>query len=248
MVKPSVMIVDDEPLARQRLRNLIEDIGGYEVVAEAANGFEAMNQLQAQPVAIVLLDIRMPGMDGIELAQHLRALPKPPAVIFTTAYDHYAVQAFELNAMDYLLKPIRAERLAVAMQKAKPMQTPQWRALATMQSKPAHLTIYDRGNVILVPIADVLYFRAELKYLTVRTRARSYLLEDALNRLEQVYSETFIRLHRNALVATQAIAGFEKQAAGATATESKWLALIKGTPDKIVISRRQHHLIKQIIV
>lgn len=242
---PQVLIVDDEPLARQRLRDLIGDVGGYAVAAEATNGLEAMQVLQAQAIQIVLLDIRMPGMDGIELAQHVQALATPPAVIFTTAYDHYAVQAFELNAIDYLLKPIRAERLALALSRVKPLQTVQMQTLQALDSTHSHVSIHERGRVLLVPIDQVLYFRAELKYVTVRTRERSYLLEASLNQLEQQYGAQFVRLHRNALVAKTAIAGFERQRVG-EGNEAQWVVLIKDTADTLAVSRRQQHLMKSL--
>lgn len=248
MANQRLLIVDDEPLARQRLRDLVGDIGSYEVTGEAANGVEAMRLLQEAVVDIVLVDIRMPLMDGIELAQHLRGLPQPPKLIFTTAYDHYAVQAFELNAIDYLLKPIRSERLAAALAKARPLQPTQSQALRPLQETHDHLSIHERGKVVLVPIADVLYLRAELKYVTVRTREKSYLLETALNQLEQTYATQFVRVHRNALVARNAISGFEKQriSEGEDAGESAWVVLIKGIPETLVVSRRHQHVIKAV--
>lgn len=246
MANQRLLIVDDEPLARQRLRDLVGDVGGYDVVGEAANGVEALPLLQDAAVDIVLVDIRMPVMDGIELAQHLRDLPQPPKLIFTTAYDHYAVQAFELNAIDYLLKPIRSERLAAALAKAKPLQSAQSQALQPLQQTHDHLSIYERGKVVLVPIAEVLYLRAELKYVTVRTREKSYLLEAALSQLEHTYATQFVRIHRNALVARAAISGFEKQrvSTGEEAGETAWVVLMKGIPETLVVSRRHQHVIK----
>lgn len=246
MANQRLLIVDDEPLARQRLRDLVGDVGGYEVIGEAANGLEAINLLQNQPVDIVLVDIRMPVMDGIELAKHLQGLEMPPNLIFTTAYDHHALQAFELNAIDYLLKPIRRERLAAALVKARPLQLKQSQVLQSLQQTHDHLSIQERGKVLLIPVEEVLYFRAELKYVTVRTREKSYLLESSLNQLEQTYAEKFVRIHRNALVARDAIRGFEKQriSAGEDAGEATWVVLIKDIPETLVVSRRHQHLIK----
>lgn len=246
MARQRLLIVDDEPLARQRLRDLVGDVGGYDVAGEAGNGVEALALLQQDSVDIVLVDIRMPVMDGIELAQHLRGLAQPPNLIFTTAYDHYAVQAFDLNAIDYLLKPIRSERLAAALAKARPLQVKQSEALQSLQQTHDHLSIQERGKVLLIPLADVLYFRAELKYVTVRTREKSYLLESSLNQLEHTYAEKFVRIHRNALVARDAISGFEKQriSAGEDAGEAAWVVLIKDIPETLVVSRRHQHLIK----
>jgi two-component system response regulator AlgR len=252
MASQQLLIVDDEPLARQRLRDLVGDIGGYTIVAEAANGVEAMAILQHTQVDIALVDIRMPVMDGIELAQHIRKLPAPPNLIFTTAYDHYALQAFDLNAIDYLLKPIRAERLSAAFAKARPLQAKQSQVLQSLQETPQHLSIHERGKVLLIPVDEVLYLRAELKYVTVRTREKSYLLETSLNQLEQTYADRFVRVHRNALVAKNAIAGYARQRihadepAGETAGELSWVVLIKGVAETLVVSRRHQHMIRAV--
>jgi two-component system, LytTR family, response regulator AlgR len=251
MARQQLLIVDDEPLARQRLRDLVGDIGGYTVVGEAANGVEAMAVLQNQQVDIALVDIRMPVMDGIELAQHIRQLPRPPNLIFTTAYDHYALQAFDLNAIDYLLKPIRAERLSAALTKARPLNLKQSQGLQSLQETRQHLSIHERGRVLLIAVDEVLYFRAELKYVTVRTQAKSYLLEMSLNQLEQNYADRFVRVHRNALVAKHAIAGYEKQRTQQNAEteepgELSWVVLIKGIPETLVVSRRHQHMIRAV--
>lgn len=246
MAKQRLLIVDDEPLARQRLRDLVGDVGGYDVAGEAANGVEALALLQHGTVDIALVDIRMPVMDGIELAQHLRQLAQPPNLIFTTAYDHYAVQAFDLNAIDYLLKPIRSERLAAALAKARPLQLKQSQVLQSLQQTHDHLSIQERGKVLLIPVEDVLYFRAELKYVTVRTREKSYLLETSLTQLEHTHADKFVRIHRNALVARDAIRGFEKQriAEGEDAGDAVWVVLIRDIPETLVVSRRHQHMIK----
>lgn len=247
MADQRLLIVDDEPLARQRLRDLVGDMAGYAVVAEAANGLEAMHVLQASQVDIALVDIRMPGMDGIELAQHLRHLATPPHLIFTTAYDHYALQAFDLNAIDYLLKPIRAERLSAALAKARPLELSQAQALQPLQQTHQHLSIHERDKVLLVPVSEVLYFRAELKYVTVRTAEKHYLLDTSLNQLEQTYPEDFVRVHRNALVARHAIAGYQKQRQpDGEETGEQWVVLIKGVPETLVVSRRHHHVIRAV--
>lgn len=240
-----ILIVDDEPLARQRLRTLLADIGiqlSNTVAGEAANGLEALEFLRRESADVVLADIRMPAMDGIELAGHLGAFPHPPAVIFTTAYDNYAVQAFDLNAVDYLLKPVRAQRLLTALQKARGM-VPVDPALLDGLGRElrgggrSHLSCHERGKLLLVPVAEVLYFRADLKYVTARTREREFLLDEALTHLEGEFSDRFIRLHRAVLVARQALAGFEK-AAGDDAEAYGW-ALLRGVPEKLPVSRRQ---------
>ena len=240
-----ILVVDDEPLARDRLRALLGDIAiqlKTEVVAEAGNGIEALAVLREQPVDVVLADIRMPGMDGIELAGHLGGLPKPPAVIFTTAYDNYAVQAFDLNAVDYLLKPVRAQRLIVALQKVLAAQPLEAALLANIGRElrgagRTHLSCHERGRLLLVPLAEVLYFKADLKYVTARTAEREYLLDEALTHLETEFSDRFIRLHRAVLVAKSALKGFEK--AGGDDAEAYGWALLRDVPEKLPVSRRQ---------
>lgn len=239
-----ILLVDDEPLARDRLRTLLGDIAAQcpvDIVGEAANGLQALETLHEQTADVVLADIRMPGMDGIELAAHLGRLEKPPAVIFTTAYDNYAVQAFDLNAVDYLLKPVRAQRLLAALQKV-PAQRPDSALLAGIGQAVrgggrTHLSCHERGRLLLVPVPEVLYFKADLKYVTARTVDREYLLDESLTHLESEFADRFLRLHRAVLVARTALAGFEK-AAGDDAEAYGW-ALLRGVPEKLPVSRRQ---------
>lgn len=238
----TLIIADDEAPARNRLRELLGDIPDVNIVAEAKNGQEALNLANEHSPDIVLLDIRMPGMDGVEAAQHLQKMAMPPAVIFTTAYDSYALQAFDLNAVDYLLKPIRLERLQTAIHKARVLLPKQLEALAPLSPQRTHLSIIERGRILLIPIADVIYLRAELKYITVRTAEKEYLLEESLNHLEQEFGNVFIRLHRNCLVAKAYILGYEKR--GIENGEKHWAALLKGVPEVVDVSRRQQHLIK----
>lgn len=243
----NILIADDEAPARNRLRDLLTDIGSITILAEARNGREALQLADELQPDIVLLDIRMPEMDGIEAAQHLQKLPKPPAVIFTTAFDHYAIQAFDMNAVDYLLKPIRQERLEKALQKARALMPQQLAALTPLSPKRTHLTITERGRILLVPITDIIYLRAELKYVTVRTAEREYLIEESLTHLEQEFGNTFIRLHRNCLVAPAYIIGYEKRSSETNDDkhgEKQWVALLKHVPETIAVSRRQQHLIR----
>jgi two-component system response regulator AlgR len=239
-----IFIVDDETLARERLRSLLGDLAAifpHEVAGEAANAQSALAFLRENPVDVVLCDIRMPGMDGIELALHLTRLPVPPAVIFTTAYDNFAVQAFELNALDYLMKPVRLQRLLAALQKLPSPQADAAQLAALGQhlrgGGRSHLSCHERGRLLLVPINEVLYLRADLKYVTARTLAREYLLDDTLAQLEQEFPERFLRLHRAVLVAREALAGFEK--ANGEDNEAYGWALLRGLPEKLPISRRQ---------
>jgi len=245
----SVMIVDDEAPARQRLRDLLADVAvevPNAVVAEAANGLLAIAANEGVTVDVALVDIRMPKMDGIELARHLAQLEHPPVIIFVTAYDAYAVQAFELNAIDYLLKPVRAQRLAAALHKvwhSRPPVAVASQVLAQIQQGArTHLSCHERGRLLLIPLPEILYLKADLKYVTARTASREYLLDESLTHLEQEFTERFIRLHRSVLVAREAIAGFEKSATDDA--ETQWQALLRGIPEKLPVSRRQWPLVK----
>ena len=244
MLTLNILITDDEALARSRLRDLLADIDNVHIVAEAKNGKEALNFATELQPDIVLLDIRMPEMDGIEVARHLQKLPKPPAIIFTTAYDNYAIQAFDMNAVDYVLKPIRFERLQTALQKARTLLPQQLAALTPLSPRRTHLSITERSRILLVPIVDIIYLRAELKYITVRTTEREYLIEESLTHLEQEFGNIFIRLHRNCLVASAFITGYEKRNHDEHG-EKQWVALLKNVPETITVSRRQQHLIRQ---
>lgn len=248
MTTINIIIADDEAPARNRLRDLLADIAGTQVVAEAQNGKQAIELATQYAPDLLLLDIRMPLMDGLEAAQHAQKLHPKPHVIFTTAYENHAIQAFDLNAIDYLLKPIRLERLQTAIEKVQALKPAQLEALKPLQHQRSHISIYERGRVILVPLAEVIYFRAEQKYITVRTLAREYLLDESLNQLESEFGAPFVRLHRNCLVAKASIGGFEKRmnTNEQGQLEQQWVALLKGIPDTIAVSRRQQHLIKEM--
>lgn len=231
-----VLIVDDEKLARDRLRELLNEIGGHTVVGEGMNGNEAVEKSAALNPDVVLTDIRMPGMDGLEAAMHLMGMENPPMVIFTTAYDQHALHAFEVNAVDYLLKPIRRDRLAAALDKAKKLTLQQLQEINQAQDTPqarTHISVHLRGNIRLVPVQDILYFMADSKYVTVRTTSEEHLIEDSLVNLEKEFGEkVFLRIHRNALVATDYIKGIEKSTAG------NWQVALKGLEKKLDVSRR----------
>lgn len=240
-----IVIADDEAPARKRLHELLGDIEQVCVVGEAKNGQEALNLAEQTQAEVVLLDIRMPGMDGIEAAQHLQKLGRPPAIIFTTAYDAYAVKAFDMNAVDYLLKPIRLERLQAAINKGRKLNQSQLDALKPMQSKRSHFSVVERGRVLLVPLEDVIYLRAELKYITIRTREREFLIEDSLTSIEQEFGSHFVRLHRNCLVAQSSIMGYERRQE--PEGEHHYVALLREVPETIVVSRRQQHVLKELL-
>ena len=243
----SILIADDEAPARNRLRDLLRDIANVHIVAEAKNGKEAIDLAPQTKPDLMLLDIRMPVMDGIEAAQHAQKLEPKPHIIFTTAFDAYAIKAFDLNAIDYLLKPIRLERLQAAINKAHSLQPKQIDALQPLQDlfkkSRTHLSIHERGRVLLVPIETIIYLRAELKYITVRTAEREYLIEESLTNLEAEFGERFIRLHRNCLVAPSFIAGYEKRTN--ENNEQQWVAILKNIAETIAISRRQQHLVRE---
>ncbi len=239
-----LLVVDDEALARSRLRTLVGDCVAprAEVVAEAADAVQAMNALQRGAVDAVLLDIRMPGADGMQLGRAIRALARPPALVFVTAHAEHAVQAFDLEAADYLTKPVRLERLQQALQKVE-------RLLQAGRSAedPATdmLVIQDRGRTERVPLAEVLYFKAELKYVTVRTAQRSYILDGSLNELEERYASRFMRIHRNALIARRAVRALEKHF---DPEEGEgWAVRLTGLDELLAVSRRQLSAVREAI-
>ncbi|MBI3902419.1 MAG: response regulator transcription factor [Nitrosomonadales bacterium] len=244
----TIFVVDDEPLARNRIKELLSDCSAQlplEIVGEASNGYEALDKLSAISADVVLTDIRMPQMDGVELAQHLNKLPKPPAIIFTTAYDKYAIQAFELHAIDYLLKPIRLGRLFDALSHARNTVPPRIELLQELVPEPRkNLSIHERGKIHLIPIETVLFLRAELKYITVRTVEREFLIEEPLTALEKEFAARFIRIHRNCLVAKNEIEGFEKVTDDETG-ETHWTVKLKNLDEMLPISRRQQFIVKE---
>ncbi len=243
-----VFIVDDEPPARNRLKDLLTDCAEQlplTLVGEASNGVEALDKLSEVHADVVLVDIRMPQMDGIELAQHLNKLHKPPVIVFTTAYDSYAINAFEQRAIDYLLKPIRLGRLFEALTRARSAVPVRSEVLQELIPEPRkNLSIHERGKIVLVPIEQVLYLRAELKYITVRTLDHEYLIEESLIALEKEFASRFIRIHRNCLVAKEAIEGFEK-VAETDISEAHWSVKLKGLSELLPISRRQQFIVKE---
>ncbi len=244
-----VFIADDEEPARERLKLLLGDLAGElatRVVGEARNGLEAIERLPASGARVVLLDIQMPGMSGIEVARHLAKLPEGPAVVFVTAHDRHAVEAFELNALDYLLKPVRAPRLAAALRRAAGAAAPSPERLA--RAGPAareYFSIAERAKIVLVPLRDVVYFKAELKYVTLRTRSGEHLIEEPLVQLEREFADRFVRVHRNCLVARSAIRGFER--AGTGGEEPHWQVVLDGIPERLPVSRRQWPAVKDMI-
>ena len=244
-----VFISDDEPPARERLKELLADLAAElpaRVAGEAKNGLETLERLPGSGARVLLLDIQMPGMGGLEVARHLAVLPDAPAVVFVTAHDRHAVEAFDLNALDYLLKPVRARRLADALKKALGAGPPARAALARADpAARAHLSVAERNRILLVPVRDIVYLKAELKYVTLRTRGGEHLIEESLVMLEREFADRFVRIHRNCLVAKSAIRGFERAAGGDA--EPRWEVLLDGVAERLPVSRRQWPILRELV-
>jgi len=212
-----VLVVDDEKPARDRLRQILEDEDNYEVVGEAGNGHDAVALASDLAPDIVLLDIRMPGLDGIETAHHLNELEKPPAVVFTTAYDEYAVDAFEARAIGYVLKPVRRSRLTAALEQAAKLAGSALREVAAeagLDAPRQHVCARVHGELKLIPVADISCLRADQKYVSVVHDNGQDLIDDSLKSLAEEFAAQFVRIHRGALVAVSRIEKIEKTAEG----------------------------------
>ncbi len=230
-----VMIVDDEAPARQRLRRLVDELEDCEVIAEAANGAEAIALAQQHRPDVILMDIRMPGINGVEAAHHLASLEQPPAVIFTTAYDEYAIEAFDAQAVGYLMKPVRRERLARALRHAARPTRAQLTSLVTDETEPAqrtHICARVREGLELIPVSDIFYFQADQKYTTVRYRDGEVLIDESLKSLEDEFASDFVRLHRNALAAVAHLRTLERQPDG------HHFAVFRECDERLAVSRR----------
>lgn len=247
-----VLVVDDEAPARDRLATMLKDIGAYcpnQLVASVGDGLAALKVLDEERADVILTDIRMPRMGGVELAMHLKLINAPPAVIFTTAYDHHAIEAFELNALDYLLKPIRAERLCSALSRLKQsanqvIVSTEKDKLTTIAPVRRFLSCTERGRLLVVPVSEIIYFRADSKYVIAKTIWREYVLEESLSKLEVEFGDLFLRLHRCVLVAKVAIRTLEQ----VTGKEGEhWTVAVKGLEERLPISRRQWPLVKLFV-
>ena len=237
-----ILIVDDEPLARQRLRGLVEALaggdGGLQVdgVAEAGDADAAVAALQAEPADLVLLDIQLPGRDGLRLAPALQALPRPPLVVFVTAHGEHALRAFELQALDYLTKPVRRERLQAALQRAA-QQLALVRGVQPPVVPEPVLVLSERGRVLRLPVREALVLKAEQKYVTLRTAQQTFVLDDSLADLERRLGPGFVRVHRNALVAVAAIRELQPHALGDEG--DGWAVRVAPLDEWLAVSRRQ---------
>ena len=230
-----ILIVDDERLARRRLVSQIDELAAGEVVGEADDGIACLAAVARLAPDVVLLDVRMPGMDGLEVARHLRRLDPPPIVIFTTAYDQHALAAFETHALDYLLKPIRSERLREALHRAASL----WRAREVLTEQAAHALGQRRhvsaivgGALRLLPVVEILYFHADQGYVSAVAVNTQLLIEDSLHALEEEFIADFVRIHRNALVQATHVQGLERDGDGNISV------VFAGRPEKLLVSRR----------
>jgi two-component system response regulator AlgR len=242
-----LLITDDETPARDRLRRLLGELADYDVVGEAADGRQALEKTEALAPDIVLLDIRMPVMDGLEAARHMHLLNEPPAVIFTTAYGDHALEAFETHAVDYLLKPVRLERLRHALEaaarpnRAQTLTRADGLKEASGKEARRHICARVRGNLQLIPIDDVFFFHAEHKYVSVRHGDGEVLVEEPLKDLEDEFGSRFLRIHRNALVALEKVSGLGKSQDG------RVQVVFKDIDDRLEISRRHLAAVRKVI-
>lgn len=236
-----ILITDDESLARIRLRTLVEELE-HTVVGEATQGEQALQLCETLEPDVILLDIRMPGMGGIETARHLMLLDNPPAVIFTTAFDEHALQAFETNAVDYLLKPIRKEKLAQSLSKAGSLNRVQIANLSEQEHEVrTHICARSHNSISLMPVPGIIYFMADQKYISVVSSDKEVLIEDSLKSLEQEFDGLFTRVHRNALVAIGHIVSLGKSSDGAH------YLVLKGTDKTLDVSRRHVPAVRKLI-
>jgi len=243
-----IFLVDDETPARMRMRELLGDLAlrlPNLVVGEAANGRESIARLPDARPDVALVDVQMPQMSGMELARHLAQMERAPAIVFVTAHNEYAVEAFEVNAIDYLLKPVRVQRLEAALRRAVANGPPDATVLGRATHGPRRfLSVAERGRILLVPVTDVLYMKAELKYITLRTPEREFLLEESLTSLEQELGALFVCVHRNCLVARRAIKGFAR-GHDADGDGPGWAVILEGCDQPLPISRRQWPVVRQ---
>ncbi len=230
-----ILVVDDELPARERIKQLLNELEDCEVVGEASNGQQALHSCQQLKPDVVLMDVRMPGLSGIEVAQHINSLDTPPAVVFATAYDKYAVEAFEAEAIGYLLKPVRKEKLARALRHAGRISNSRLRQLQQSvgtEQRRAHICARLGESLRLIPVSNIIYFLAEQKFTTVHHKSGSDLINESLKDLSSEFSDDFIRIHRNSLVAEKAIATVERDEQG------QYKILLRDSPETLQISRR----------
>lgn len=239
-----VLIADDEPLARRRLASLLAGVAGVEVVGEAADGEATLAAVERLHPDLVLLDIRMPGMDGLAAARRMLERDEPPAVIFCTAYEEHALAAFEAEAVDYLVKPVRRDRLLSALERARRyggLPDPQAAATAAPGRQRSHVCARVRGEMRIVPVAQIAYFLADAKYVEVHHDRGEVLIEDSLVSLEQEFGDRFVRVHRNCLVARDRIEALGRNA------DNEVIVRLRGRPEELEVSRRNLPLLRRLV-
>ncbi|MDB5820251.1 MAG: algR [Rhizobacter sp.] len=244
-----VLLVDDEPLATMRLRTLVEECPQPQaiVVGTAATAAQALAWLDANTCDVALLDVQMPGRDGTRLAAELRQRAEPCAVVFVTAHAQHALAAFELDAVDYLTKPVRRERLQAALQRVVERRAVK---LATPAHEAPVLVVNDRGRLVRVPVAEVVYLKAELKYVTLRTATHRYVMDDALSDLEQRLGPRFLRVHRNALVARRCVRALERRVVADESDDEgseQWAVRMSPVEEWLAVSRRQVGAVRETL-
>ncbi|MGI4846575.1 MAG: LytR/AlgR family response regulator transcription factor [Janthinobacterium lividum] len=265
---PRLFMVDDEAPARARLKMLLCDIAlscPHELGGEASHAQAAMEGITRLRPDIVLMDVQMPGLNGLDLASALaRAAAEQdgswtPAIIFISAFEEHALRAFEVQAFDYLLKPVRAERLELAIRRVCALRAPlENLASANVAALPPasrrrHFSVHERDRTLLVPVTDIIYLKAELKYVTLRTASREYLIEESLSSIEEEFTDLFVRVHRNALAARVAIAGVERGGGSIDAenegdkTQEPWQLVLRNVTERLPISRRQWPTVKALV-
>lgn len=239
-----ILVVDDEMLARERLVSLLSELNADFSILEAENGIAALKIINKESPTLILLDIRMPLMDGLEVAHHLAGLETPPAIIFTTAYQGYALDAFDAHAVDYLMKPIRKERLQQAIDRAKALSRiniDELRDNHYSNNNRTHLSTSVQGNLQIIPIEKIYYLKADQKYVTAVWSEGELLLDDSLKSLEQEFASQFIRIHRNTLVALEHIMGLEKDEVGNLTIK------LQGSETQLPVSRRHASHVRKIL-
>lgn len=237
----NVLVVDDEPLAQKRLQHILEKFDDISSIDIASNGMQAIDICQKNIIDVVLLDIRMPGIDGLETALHLSQMDKVPAIIFTTAYDEYALDAFKVHAVDYLLKPVRSEKLKASLARLCQLNSAQINAIKSEPTSRKNIAAKICGNVKLIPISEILFFQADQKYVTVMYLNGETVIEDTLKELQVEFESQFVRVHRNALVAKKFINGIHKN------EEGHFFVTLSNSDRMLEISRRHLSAVRKLI-
>lgn len=244
-----VLICDDEPLARERIERLVKRTEGYQVIGQAGNGIEALEKTRLLEPDILILDIQMPVMNGLEAAQHIATLPQAPAILFCTAFDQYAIEAFQVNAIAYLLKPVRQEDLIKALQSSSKLNKAQMADLQQTLEAPlqhpfqnrTHISARTHRGIELIPIEDIHFFKADQKYVVIRHIRGEVLVDQPLKDFEKELAGRFVRIHRNALACVHYIEGLEMTGAG------HYQVRFKSIEEKLPVSRRHAAQLRKLL-